>query len=264
MNRKELGAVVRALSFALEVDDTIQEVCPCCEGGVSREPSLSISRRNEGVLYNCYRAGCGFRGFEGGMYYSPITSKKKKLFKPKKFTAPTGYLSPPHYKFWQDTFELDAAMIDRNGILRIHERDSYMMPTMNEHGYVTGCVDRAFWGRKPKTILYKFMDTPSLAFAHTIHSLEDKPLLVVEDMPSAIKAAKFMPTVALLGTNISEKEVNYLKKVTDNIWLALDEDATDKAIAYKRKYNLYFRNFRVLPLVKDIKDMKYTEIEELL
>jgi len=265
MNRDKLREAVRALSSGLEVDKTAQELCPLCNGGVSGDKSLSLTRRSEGVLYNCYRAGCGFRGFEGTTYCLPTTSKKKKKqFKPKKFTVPTGYLAPPHYQFWKDTYGIEQHVLDRNGVRRIHERDSYMIPTMNERGYVTGCIDRAFWGRKPKVIGYKFIDFPSLSFAYTNHSLKDKPLLLVEDMLSAMKAASFMPTAALLGTNISEKEINYLKKVTDNIWLALDEDATGKAIDYKRKYNLYFGNFQLKILSKDIKDMSYSEIEELL
>ncbi len=263
MTKTELRQAVRALSAGLYVDDTIQETCPACLGGTSGDLSLSLTRVNEGVLYNCYRALCNFRGFEGATY--AISNKpNKKQFKPKKFTAATGLLKSQHYSFMEEKYELSTYDLDKNGFKRIPERDSYMMPTMNERGYVTGCIDRAFWGRKPKTILYKFMDFPSLSFAYRPESIQGKPVLLVEDVLSSIKASKFMPTAALLGTNISEKEINYLKKITDTIWIALDNDATEKSIAYKRKYNLYFKELKIIPLFKDIKDMQLNEIQEIL
>lgn len=90
---------------------------------------------------------------------------------------------------------------------------------------------------------------------------------IVEDMLSSKRLEQLgMPSIALLGTHISDK---LLKDILDydpsaEIFLALDNDATAKAVGYKQKFGGMFRNFRVIPLSKDIKDMTEDELRGLL
>jgi hypothetical protein len=54
----------------------------------------------------------------------------------------------------------------------------------------------------------------------------------------------------------------YLAKYFDNVVMALDPDATNKAIEFRDKYSLLFRgNFSVLQLSKDPKDMNRQELK---
>jgi hypothetical protein len=48
------------------------------------------------------------------------------------------------------------------------------------------------------------------------------------------------------------------------MYLALDYDATAKAVEYKKKYSLMFDRFEVVPLMKDIKNMSEPELRKLI
>ena len=60
MNEKhdiKLSALSLAIGQTLPLD-----VCPFCTGGMGREKSLSVTRKDAGALYNWFRAGCGEKG----------------------------------------------------------------------------------------------------------------------------------------------------------------------------------------------------------
>lgn len=72
--------------------------------------------------------------------------------------------------------------------------------------------------------------------------------------------------IALLGTHIHDCLVSDILEnyPAAGIMLALDEDATAVAIRWKNRIGSLFRNFAVVPLSKDIKDMTQNELQELL
>jgi hypothetical protein len=89
----------------------------------------------------------------------------------------------------------------------------------------------------------------------------------VEDIPSAIKTVPFANgavAAALLGTTITDSSSHGLSKNFRKVDIALDADATEKAIGYKKKYGLMFDEFNVIKLERDIKDMAPDAIKELL
>jgi len=90
------------------------------------------------------------------------------------------------------------------------------------------------------------------------------PLIVVEDQFSAIKACLYMNSVALLGTNLSALKVNeLLKSGYSHIVIALDKDATGKAVDMLLMYKDLFPKLTILVLTKDIKDCSDKELEIL-
>ena len=72
--------------------------------------------------------------------------------------------------------------------------------------------------------------------------------------------------LCLLGTHIHDGTIATVQEVWPDahIMLALDKDATTKAIAWKAKIGYLFKNFTVVPLSKDIKDMNEEELNQLL
>jgi DNA primase len=85
--------------------------------------------------------------------------------------------------------------------------------------------------------------------------------LLVEDCVSACVASSYFNSIALLGTNIPDESVKYLIKY-DKLYLALDPDATGKAIKLQKKLN-YYRPTFIVPLKKDIKYYSSFELETL-
>ena len=137
-------------------------------------------------------------------------------------------------------------------------RRTYALDIRDCDGHTVGVVDRDYRGRVPKAISYWFNDVPKLHVRRT----RGGPILVVEDIQSAIKGSRYIDSVALLGSYISMEQAKHLRQLTDTIYLALDEDATATAYKLANKYGFYFRNFQVIPLSKDIKDMNEQELEE--
>lgn len=73
-----------------------------------------------------------------------------------------------------------------------------------------------------------------------------------------------VPAVALLGTNLRQELVTVLSNITDRLVIALDNDATLKAIKLKEQVSFFFKQVDVLHLPKDPKDMNEEELDECI
>lgn len=92
------------------------------------------------------------------------------------------------------------------------------------------------------------------------------PVWLVEDTWSAMKVSQEMalPSIALMGTHISLDTATYLRYKANNYYLALDRDASEKAMVYKRKYSMILPNLRPVFLSKDLKYLNRDQIKELI
>ena len=91
------------------------------------------------------------------------------------------------------------------------------------------------------------------------------PTVLVEDIPSSVRASKYMNAVALLGTGIgASRAMEILKYAAGTIYLALDQDATDQSFRWAKKWSLLWGDVKVLPLTRDLKNMNEEELKELL
>jgi hypothetical protein len=91
------------------------------------------------------------------------------------------------------------------------------------------------------------------------------PTVLVEDIPSAVRASKYVNAVALLGTGIGlSRAVEIAETTSRPIMVALDQDAVDLSFKWARKYSLLWGDVKVLPLKKDMKNMTEEELKELL
>ena len=85
---------------------------------------------------------------------------------------------------------------------------------------------------RPKRLSYFYEDWCGLHFPERIVG---SSCLLVEDLLSARIMAPHFPTVALLGTHLNQEKVDYLyDQGIDDCIIALDNDATDKAIKIHR------------------------------
>lgn len=79
---------------------------------------------------------------------------------------------------------------------------------------------------------------------------------LVEDLLSKQRLnQEGITAIALLGTHICDSLIEHLTDNYSSIYLALDNDATAKALRWKYKIGYLFEDFTVVLLTKDIKDM---------
>lgn len=244
----------------LSAGDSCRSICPFCQ---DKEATMSITREVAIVLYHCYRASCGKSGVLGAKL-SP--GKSKKEFKPKIFDKVVHPLDEDAEEYLRK-YELDP---DSGVAGWLPEERRLSFSLLNASGYMWGTLTKAIdKGVKPKTILYKMLDIPSIHFSFPSFGWilnEPGRLVLVEDVMSATKLNDYVDTAAILGTHLSEEMVMYLKSLNyKEIRLMFDRDATAKALGYVNKYKGVL-NLSVLEVSKpysDPKDIPRKELEEM-
>jgi len=91
-------------------------------------------------------------------------------------------------------------------------------------------------------------------------------LIIVEDIISAWKAVTYLDdtdAMPLLGTSLSTNNLNKIWDTYTSVTIALDKDATDKAISMSRRIFVGVDKCKVVALELDIKDMTIEEIQNV-
>ncbi len=242
-----------------------RELCFYCDGGESKDRSFSVTRQDKlTVAYICHRAKCGKRGFvylDGG---SGEETTKVGIFNPNPYRGQTIALEYEDLSWLDNKYGLDLEYVVKAGWVRAIEPGfALAMPVLSPVGGLRGVVIRRVLETGRKYVnSYKIADEPWICWYRT--AIRD--VVVVEDQISALKAARFATSVALLGTALSYDKLDEIKQVAGpgKIWLALDKDASTNTLDYLRRYRTYCGgNLNGLMLSKDIKDMSYSEIAKL-
>mgnify|MGYP003110806879 FL=1 len=87
-------------------------------------------------------------------------------------------------------------------------------------------------------------------------------LIIVEDIVSARKACLACPaaaSMALLGTNLTTEHLVAAGQYK-SVFICLDQDATDKAVAMHRRLSAFVDRCKVMMLSSDLKDMNLEDI----
>jgi hypothetical protein len=263
---RKLADEIRLMGLSLEEGTTLpNSVCPECNGGQTNEKSFSLTRIPEGFVYNCYRASCDCGGFvpaKGSKLVQTNSKDKgtkkggKKSRKRSNFRKATTNLSKEQTEFLQGRFTLTDNELQNAAIRWCPTTFSYIVPIYDHNGYKVGVIDRSWTGRVPKTVNHWNSDAANLYFPRPLHAVkEETPVVIVEDFLSAIKVNRIHPCVALLGTNLGLAEATLLRSISKKLVIALDPDATSKALKLSKQYSLLFDRVSVLALDKDPKDM---------
>lgn len=248
------------LAAEMELGETIRCVCPRCNGGSSQEKSLTITLGEDGSLvWNCFRAKCDESGATGNKTDIPRSTKKSE--KPvKRFSGETVPLSEerlrlieakwgitdPPYWYWTPSYGGRVAMSIRS-------------PKFMHRGW---CLRDMRGVARAKALTYIDPGEEAISWYKTSPSA---PTVLVEDIPSAVRASTYMNAASLLGTGIGQdKAIEIATYSTRPVILALDNDATDLSFKWARKYGLLWDDVIVLPLKKDLKDMTEQQLKELL
>lgn len=241
-------------------------VCPFCEGGRTGEKSLSITRRDDGTtLFICHRASCGRAGRihgNGNVSHSAV-GEQQVGFVPRVYTGETRQLNHSERELLSSTYGLMYSEVNYHRLSVDINTGRLVVFVLGPKGQVRGRVLMNLPGKtaQPKSLIYKELDEPFNGWFWTDTS-EPTKLVVVEDTISALRVARQFPAVALMGTNLSTETMFDLLKVSEHIVLALDRDATQKAIELRDKYKFIAPQMRVAILEKDLKWLPDSQIRE--
>lgn len=285
MKRTDVQREVKMLGQALQIGQSVRTQCPVCR---DKESSFSVTRHPHGLLYNCFRASCDptlSQGFAGTIPNACEPYNPDKLAYCQRMSQPyEGELYPLEqrdYDYFSERFDLQV--VPPYTVMRSSANDAeaqYVMTLEDYRGYPRGhAVRRGGWtgsprtpGRvdniKPKTKTY--MLRADYLAQHVAMPNGDKldrgQVVIVEDYISSLKVAQAgLVGVALMGTHMNGARAEEIRKLAPRkVTIALDRDATVKAMRMAREWGLSWESTTVRQLVDDIKDMPRFAVQELL
>lgn len=264
--------------FLHEEENTRSIECPYCPPEDKEKGSLSVTRKAEGLVFHCYRAKCGEKGF---IPTSPNTTEKRPR-KVKKivnqFNHTLSNLTDEQYRQLILNYNLTVDEIEISGIRWVEDIKRIAVPLFDKNYLQWGWEAKLIKGLEPpwakrgrwiKSITYPTKEGVNRLYYPKLSKeyIEERPsmiedtVVVVEDVFSAMRVMRYRDSVALLGSSLNIAQVLELMEGYPNVILALDNDATDKAIKIAKEYSGYFKNFEVKQLEKDPKNMTEDELE---
>jgi len=247
---------------SLDPGESVRLRCPFCR---AKEKSLSLTSTDDGaLLFHCYRAGCGASGVLGGGPRLVRTRVERRSRAKPDITGRLVALSD-----LGDQWGMTPGILRTLGVKWDPETGRIALPAYGPTGLVRGYVLRAVDGRTPKVLSWPMTDEPLLSwnrwYGYPSSTGRDDRVVAVEDIPSALRLERVgVRAVALQGTHLTDDAAAELIKEATDLVIALDADATTKALSTARKLRLHFRTCTVLALEKDIKDQTAEELEQCL
>lgn len=251
-------------SASLERGETRRILCPACRGGRTNELSLNVTASEDGsILWNCFRASCGFSGsrHNGGRYTPPSLRGEKKPRRSEPFRGELRHLTVSEQEELYRLVGFRETHLDRSGVMYAPQERRFALPILGPMGTRRGWMLRT-WSNLVRTKAYTRMDNDDPVTSYYMNG--PGPIILVEDIPSAVRASVYVNAAALLGTGLSKQAAIELSSVTRSVVIALDNDATSNAIRLRNKINLLFDSVSVLPLDQDMKDTPEDELAALL
>lgn len=253
-----------ATQLELKVNETYPNVvCPFCN---DKEKSFSLTRTPVGLLYNCFRAKCGAKGFVPLLPHEISAVPDKREFTPKIFNLPLRNFSDEECHKYFDKYELSSTLLRENGVKYDQTNHRVVLPINNIDGYRWGYVAKKLQGSEysgPKAVAYFEQQRPKLAYPKYIDSVPGW-VAVVEDILSAIKVSQIVESVALMGTSLNDDAAAELASRYHKLIILLDPGAEQQAIKIANKYRLYFNDVKICLLSADPKDTPYKELKGVI
>lgn len=235
--------------------------CPVC----GKKNTFSVSDDGMQRLWYCFHADCNVSGRTG------ITLTKdhaSKLFEKRMEPPPSlgsDALAMP------DTFvSLSRSVEAELYVKRVQAYDAYLagradirydfqrnraVYLIKDGNKVVDAAGRSLDGRTPKWYRYSSSKHPFVCGGGT-------RAILVEDCASACAVSESTVGVALLGTNLLTEHVETLRKF-QQVYVALDKDATDKAIDMVRTLRSHVPT-KLIVLKTDLKNMKKDERDDFI
>ena len=165
---------------------------------------------------------------------------------------------------WVGQYDLDKNTLLRNRVMWSPSKERLCFPVIGGNGEYLAYTGRNF---NPTDSRSKWVSYGDLDNTFHIKGNNNKTLVLVEDIVSAIKVSSITQSMPLFGNHIGLKRWKRLYQLTPrgstiNIWL--DPDMKTKAIKERALGASVGLNTRVIFSDKDPKEHSYDEIEELI
>lgn len=240
--------------------------------------SLKITRTEDDRLYSkCYRCG-GFGSSAGRL--AAVSSVAKRVAKRtatvgRDVSLPSDFSSniskmPPNVRAKLHEYKVKQSDMDQYHIGWSKRFQRLIIPVFRG-GTTVGWQGRYYGDdlEQPKYIT-RYKDDGDL-WAPTFDLTKVGHVVLVEDFFSAIRVSKYCPAIALLGTEMGDKCLDYVGKSYERALIWTDYDSADvrkKGIKIKDKLTLVGVDASIYigdtTDPKDPKELSDTEIEEVL
>lgn len=227
--------------------------CPACGG----KKTLSITKSYGEYKYHCFRQSCNLRGIKNkNRTIEEIKNKPTQVTPVFEFKNhfQYGITNDKVNKTLQKYYALDA-YLKRYIDIGYDPKEDRLLFFMKLNDSISGAVGRALSSKvTPKSKIYAgSKGVFSCGIGHTC--------VLVEDCLSACSLSRCerYTGISLNGTNITP-DIEYCLTKYNRIGIALDKDATRKSIKLNKYLRFLGYDSYIIPLQKDIKDMKELEI----
>lgn len=230
--------------------------CPKCHGGQKRERSVTVFPKKGSALVaiaHCWRNKCDFNEEILG-HGKPAISTWRPATEP-----PTIPLTEKALQYIERRFRLHSDTLYRWSVTQLPWLSSVYLPAFDvRHERIGGVLRHLGKHTGSKAVVFQTKQVPFMAF---YLRRPCSHLVVVEDQLSAMRAWQLgVSAAALVGVALSDEKLNEVRKAgPQRMTIALDADATGRAIRYARRYGA-----EVVRLWRDLKDSTDKEIQECL
>lgn len=255
--------------------------CPSCSG----KNTLSISKVDGNILYFCFRASCGLRGkldaeisiddlrtisnsMSTSIWNSTTDTAGLENAKEQQggWTYPEYFCSPLQNKSSYNVlnrYHLIDFYTRCPDLIRYDPKLDRLVFILKDHkGVIKGATGRSLsFGVIPRWFVYSRYNGCPYILRRPSENWKDV-VVIVEDCISASCIYPLSSSIGLLGTAISDELITYLIPFK-RLYIALDDDATGKAIKLQKKLSIY-KETHIIPLRKDLKYFTSQEIEQLV
>ena len=251
-----IRSYVEALN--LHDGDTYRSNCPQCKG------RGTFTAMNDGgtMKYNCYKLGCRVGGiYETDMTASEILMRMRPPPEKAVDEAPTMEIpqyvvqpTPEHTK--HVSFVIRWGIKSYPGLMYDVKQERVVFP-IHYRGRLIDAVGRAV-GKRSQPKWYRYTGAADYFTAG-----KGDVVLLVEDVVSAVVAAQQVQGItalAILGTSLSKKHMDKVGKYRKAV-IALDPDAMDKTLQYRRDIQLWTGIETVAMKLQD--DIKYKVSDDI-
>lgn len=262
------------LNSELEVGETTRSVqCPFC---LKQNGDFAVTRTEDGLLYKCFRVACDSRGFipsnlgEWVSYsreFLPFNSSIVRKTEEYPYESHIINLDENQILYLQNKFELTNEEIILNKIKWCDKTERIIYPILSQNGNTKGYVSRYYKelsgkkydGVKSRTYwINRSNNYYNVSFPYRREYDVKNIFILVEDIVSSIRMARYEQSIALLSNSIPTNAMSLLSG--KDVIIVLDNDAISHALKIKHRYSLFFKSCRVIPIDKDPKDMSDDEL----
>jgi hypothetical protein len=253
------------LSSIPEQSQGEKQLCPFCGGGRKGERSLDIFHHQGGSgAYQCKRAQCGKEGYIGdsfGTHYTP--QQRPKEFEPRIFDGLAEDVPEDVREYYLRKYGWSREDFDRTGCRWSYEYHRTVWQVRAPDGTLRGIELRSHYDKdRAKTLHYRHTSEPWIGYVGVGRT--QGCLVAVEDLLSAHRVSSVYPAASIMGSHLTFDMLMDMTKVSENIVLCLDRDATEKAAKIVKRYAFICPGLVHVPLLRDLKYENKDSIEEIL